>query len=111
MVLDANTYLNSLGIDVTDAAQPVIGRLALAGEFVLAGDPFAAVRLFPAPEAGRPDRHLDDVGPYRDDVRHQRRRLAHPVDRLASCIPLRRRPGVAACPPAAAAARSLLQLN
>ena len=37
MVLDANTYLSSLGIDVTDAAQPAIGRLALAGEFVLGG--------------------------------------------------------------------------
>ncbi|MGH9100848.1 MAG: N-6 DNA methylase [Acidimicrobiales bacterium] len=38
MVLDANTYLSSLGIDVTDAAQPVIGRLALAGEFVLGSE-------------------------------------------------------------------------
>ena len=38
MVLDANTYLSSLGIDVTDAAQPAIGRLALAGEFVLGGE-------------------------------------------------------------------------
>ncbi|WP_280378670.1 N-6 DNA methylase [Nocardia wallacei] len=32
--MDARTYLSSLGIDVTDAAQPVIGRLVLAGEFV-----------------------------------------------------------------------------
>lgn len=38
MVLDARTYLSSLGVDVTDAAQPVIGRLALAGEFMLGGE-------------------------------------------------------------------------
>ncbi|WP_175483008.1 N-6 DNA methylase [Actinokineospora iranica] len=36
--MDASAYLSSLGIDVTDAAQPVIGRLALAGEFVLGGE-------------------------------------------------------------------------
>ena len=33
--LDANAYLNSLGIEVTEPAQPAIGRLALAGEFTL----------------------------------------------------------------------------
>ena len=38
MVLDANIYLGSLGIEVTDAAQPVVGRLALAGEFVLGSE-------------------------------------------------------------------------
>ena len=33
--MDANTYLNSLGIEVTEPAQPAIGRLALAGEFTV----------------------------------------------------------------------------
>ena len=33
--LDANAYLGSLGIEVTDPAQSAIGRLALAGEFTL----------------------------------------------------------------------------
>ncbi len=38
MVLDANAYLNSLGIEVTEAEKSAIGRLALAGEFVLGGE-------------------------------------------------------------------------
>jgi hypothetical protein len=38
LCLDASSYLSSLGIEVTDAAQPAIGRLALAGEFVLGGE-------------------------------------------------------------------------
>lgn len=33
--MDANAYLNSLGIEVTEPAQPAIGRLALAGEFTV----------------------------------------------------------------------------
>jgi hypothetical protein len=33
--LNASAYLNSLGVALTDAAQRAIGRLALAGEFVL----------------------------------------------------------------------------
>lgn len=37
MILEANTYLRSLGIKVAEAAQAAIGRLALAGEFVLDG--------------------------------------------------------------------------
>lgn len=37
-MLDATTYLSSLGIGVTDAAQPAIGRLALAGEFEFGGE-------------------------------------------------------------------------
>lgn len=35
--MDAKAYLNSLGIELVEAVQPVIGRLALAGEFVLNG--------------------------------------------------------------------------
>src|SRR5215204_607353 len=35
--LTATTYLTSLGLQVTDAAQRSIGRLAIAGEFVLDG--------------------------------------------------------------------------
>ena len=38
--MDANAYLSSLGIEVTEAAQAAIGRLALAGEFVLGGEPY-----------------------------------------------------------------------
>ena len=33
-----NAYLSSLGIDLTDAAQPAIARLVLAGELVLGGE-------------------------------------------------------------------------
>ncbi len=33
--MDANAYLNSLGIEVTEPPQSAIGRLALAGEFTL----------------------------------------------------------------------------
>lgn len=54
--MDANTYLNSLGIDVTDAAQPTIGRLALVGEFVLGGERGVLLR----PKRGDvSDRYLD----------------------------------------------------
>ena len=35
--MDANAYLSSLGIDVSEPSQPAIGRLALAGEFTLGG--------------------------------------------------------------------------
>ena len=35
--MDATAYLISLGIKITDPAQPAIGRLALAGEFTLEG--------------------------------------------------------------------------
>lgn len=42
--MDANAYLSSLGIEVTEAAQGAIGRLALAGEFVLAGERGAVLR-------------------------------------------------------------------
>lgn len=42
--MDANAYLNSLGIEVTEAAQAAIGRLALAGEFVLGGARGALLR-------------------------------------------------------------------
>ena len=35
--LTATTYLTSLGLQVTDAPQRMIGRLAIAGEFVLDG--------------------------------------------------------------------------
>ena len=33
--MDANAYLNSLGIEVIEPTQPAIGRLALAGEFTV----------------------------------------------------------------------------
>lgn len=36
--MNANTYLSSLGIEVTEAAQAALGRLALAGEFLLDGE-------------------------------------------------------------------------
>jgi hypothetical protein len=54
--LDANTYLSSLGIEVTEATQPAIGRLALAGEFVLDGERGVLLR----PKRGDvSDRYLD----------------------------------------------------
>jgi len=36
--LDAIAYLNSLGLEVSEASRPAIGRLALAGEFTLDGE-------------------------------------------------------------------------
>lgn len=35
--MDANAYLSNLGIEITEPARSVIGRLALAGEFTLGG--------------------------------------------------------------------------
>lgn len=37
MILEANSYLRSLGLKVTEAARAAVGRLTLAGEFVLDG--------------------------------------------------------------------------
>jgi hypothetical protein len=42
--LDSVAYLSSLGIEVTNAAHPAIGRLALAGEFVLGGERGVLIR-------------------------------------------------------------------
>jgi hypothetical protein len=42
--VNANTYLTSLGIEVVEAAQAAIGRLVLAGEFVLGGERGALIR-------------------------------------------------------------------
>ena len=54
--MNANAYLSSLGIEVTDPAHPAIGRLALAGEFTL-GD---ARGVILRPKRGDvSDRYLD----------------------------------------------------
>ena len=42
--MDANTYLSSLGIGVRDPARTAVGRLTLAGEFVLDGKRGALLR-------------------------------------------------------------------
>jgi len=42
--LNANTYLSSLGIEVVEAAQAALGRLALAGEFMLGGERGVLIR-------------------------------------------------------------------
>ena len=54
--VDANTYLNSLGIEVTEPAQPAIGRLALVGEFTVGKA--RGVILRPK-RGGVSDRYLD----------------------------------------------------
>lgn len=54
--MDGICYLNSLGLKVTDAAQRSIGRLALAGEFVL--DERRGVLLRPK-RGGVSDRYLE----------------------------------------------------
>lgn len=42
--MNANTYLSSLGIEVVEAAQAALGRLALAGEFMLGGERGVLIR-------------------------------------------------------------------
>ena len=55
-MLDANAYLDSLGIDIVDAAKPAVGRLALAGEFALEGKRGVVVR---PKRGGVSDRYLE----------------------------------------------------
>lgn len=56
MTLDANAYLDSLGIDLVDADKPAVGRLALAGEFELDGKRGVVVR---PKRGGVSDRYLE----------------------------------------------------
>lgn len=54
--MGANTYLDSLGIDIVDAAKPTVGRLALAGEFELDGKRGVVIR---PKRGGVSDRYLE----------------------------------------------------